>query len=200
MGISLGIEAAVEIAEAAEAAGDAVDALAAEGLEDASVETIEGLLDDGIEAGTEEGKKAAEEALKALEPGAGDSIDTVISKLCQALKKVAKIVAENTLINQVFKLAVDVIRSNASSQWDYYRADKLEDMIGILNTTSKTLITLSDWLSKNSNDKVTIKDYKLVLGDVVSKFLPKLGAVSCKINNVTCIPHNMRRIQYCVHE
>ena len=70
MGISLGIEAAVEIAEAAEAAGDAVEI--AGGLEDASVETIEGILDSGIDDASAEGAKAAQEALDALEPGAED--------------------------------------------------------------------------------------------------------------------------------
>ena len=188
MGISLGIEAAVEIAEAAEAAGDAVEI--AGGLEDASVETIESILDSGIDDASAEGAKAAQEALDALEPGAEDSLKTVLSKLSQALKKITKIALENVAINEIFKFAIDVIYSNQSSQWDAYMAEKLKILTEILSKTSKILITLTTWLSNNSSKEVTVKDkdkktYILVLSDIVSKFIPKLGAVSSII--ITCI-------------
>ena len=184
MGIVIGIEAAICIAEAVETAATAAAEVGAEvGAEigaEAGAEAAEGAISAGTDAGTEAGADAAEEAAGAVEEGSGDLLDSVVEKLGQAVRKVLKMAKEYSEIDLVFRVAKKILEDlNPGSQ----EAKKLEKLIVVLNKTTTVMTTLANWLNKNANKETQLGEYTVSLQGVVSKFLPKLGAVS--VNNCT---------------
>ncbi len=175
MGIALGVEAAVGIAEAAEAAGAAAEVgEAAAGAGEAISAGAEAGGEAGAEAGSEAGTAAAGEGATA----GSDAFASVISKLTQALAKVGKMVQEYMIIDSVFKTAEQILKLATSDPNAHVRAMKLQKLIQVLTGSSKLLTSLNQWLQKNIDKKAKVDDYVLSIQGILSKFLPKLGAVS----------------------
>ena len=183
MGIALGVEAAVGIAEAAEAAGAAAEVgEAAAGAGEAISAGAEAGGEAGAEAGSEAGTAATGEGgTAAAGEGAtagSDAFASVISKLTQALAKVGKMVQEYMIIDSVFKTAEQILKLATSDPNAHVRAMKLQKLIQVLTGSSKLLTSLNQWLQKNIDKKAKVDDYVLSIQGILSKFLPKLGAVS----------------------
>ena len=183
MGIVLGIEAAVGIAEAAEAAAAAAEVgEAAAGAGEAISAGAEAGGEAGAAAGSEAGTAATGEGgTAAAGEGAtagSDAFASVISKLTQALAKVGKMVEEYIIIDSVFKTAEQILKLAKSDPNAHARAKKLQKLIQVLTGSSNLLTSLNQWLQKNIDKKAKVDDYVLSIQGILSKFLPKLGAVS----------------------
>ncbi len=174
MGLVIGVEAAVGIAEAVEAGTTAAEVGAEVGTE-----ATEGAITAGTDAGTEAGTDAAGEASGAAEEG-GDALDAIVEKLGQAVQKVLKMAKEYVEIDAIFKAAKQIWDAiNPGSQ----EAKKLAKLIDVLNESATIMTTLANWLSANANKETNLGEYTVSLQGVVSQFLPKLGAVSYHSNN-----------------
>ncbi len=170
MGIFIGKEAEVGIAEGIEAGTATAEAgtVAAKAGADKSVITV------GADAGTEAGTDASGKVSEAVEEG-GDALDYVVEKLGQAVQIVLKMAKEYVEIDAVFKAAKEILDTiNPGSQ----EARKLAKLISVLNESATIMTTLANWLSENANKETNLGEYTVSLQGVVSQFLPKLGAVS----------------------
>ncbi len=182
MGIVIGIEAAICIAEAVETAATAAAEVGAEvGAEtgaEAGAEATEGAITAGVDAGAEAGAEAAEDAAEAVGEGAEeDLLDSVVEKLAQAVKKVVKMAKEYSEIDLVFKTAKKIYQ-DISPRGQDGTAQRLSKLIDVLNKSTHIMTKLANWLDKNANKEVKADGQLLPLQDIVKKFLPKLGAVS----------------------
>ena len=169
MGLVLGVEAAVGIAEAAEAgtvAGEAVATAADAG------EAIGTATEAGADAGTEAGGEAA----SGLGDG-GDALDAALKKLYTSLEKIEKMVVEYQAIDATFKAAKAILEKLTSDPAARARALKLGKLINVLNQSSNIMQELCKWLKTHSSDTTNISEYTVTVQGLLSKFLPKLGAV-----------------------
>lgn len=173
MGLVLGVEAAIGIAEAVEAgtaaaeAGEAITGAAEAG------EAIEA----GATAGGEAGAEAGGETSAAASEG-GEALSQVLSKLQQALQKINKMVTEFLLIDAGFKAAKAILEALTSDPAAQARARKLSKLINVLNESSSIMKNLSDWLNANAEDTTSINDITVTMQGILSKFLPHLASVS----------------------
>ena len=201
MGIVICIEAAVCIAEAVEvavsaAAEVAVDVAVEAGAE-AGAEAAEGAIEAGAEAGGEAGEESASEAAEAVEEGEGEEgegsekIERVVQKLKQAVKKVLKMAKEYMEMDSVFRVAKKILKAITADPAAQERARKLDVYIKVLNDSSTTIKNIADWLQKNSDDAVKLKSgFTVSIQGILSKFIPKLGAVSIIFNSQMLLSHN----------
>ncbi len=190
MGLVLCVEAVIAITEAVEVA-----TAAAEGGEAiaGAVEAGE-IIDAGATAGTEAGTEAGEGAISGVEEG-GEALEQVLSKLAQAAKKIAKLVDDYIIIDAVFKTAKDILKAITYDPAAHDRAIKLTKLIKVLTQSSDLMKTLSDWLTENASKDVKLDDYVVSLQGVLSKFIPKLGAVSllCGVAIYSCTANLARQ-------
>lgn len=170
MGIILGVEAAVGIAEAVGAAaeGSEVIASAAEAGEAISA---------AADAGGEAGAAAATDAAGAVESG-GEALASALETLSNALVKVNKMVEEFIVIDTVFKAAKKILEALLEDPTALVRARKLDKLVKVLNQAASLLKELVGWLQLHSPDTTNIQGMVVTLQGVLSKFIPKLGAVS----------------------
>ncbi len=167
----MGTEAAVGIAEAAEA-GTA----AAETGEAVTGATEAGeAISTGAEAGAEAGTNAGAAAAEASE---ADALSEALSKLTEAGQKIAKMVLEYMEIDAVFKAANAILMGPSKDPQAHARAIKLTKLIDILNKSGSILKKLSDWLTNNASKEVKVESYVVSLQGVLSKFTPQIGSVS----------------------
>ncbi len=175
MGIVLGVEAAVGIAEAVEAgtaAAETGEAIA--GAAEAG-EAISAGAEAGGEAGAEAGAEAGGEA--GAEAG-GEALQQALSKLAEYGQKIAKMVVDYIQIDAVFKSAKLILEQLSKDPKAHERAINLTKLINVLNATGTILKQLSDWLTNNASKEVKVKEYVVSLQGVLSKFIPHIGSVS----------------------
>lgn len=174
MGVVLGVEAAVGVAEAAEAAAGAAEAGEAIGSAAEAGEAIGSAAEAGEAAGAEAGDGAA----AAAESG-GDALQTALETLTKAVEKLGKMVADFVRIDLIFKAAKAILESFiASDPSARAKAEKLTKLIEVLNESSSLLNNLMDWLKVHAQDTTDLKNFTVTTRAVLSKFIPRLGAVS----------------------
>ena len=174
MGVVLGVEAAVGVAEAAEAAAGAAEAGEAIGSAAEAGEAIGSAAEAGEAAGAEAGDGAA----AAAESG-GDALQTALETLTKAVDKLAKMVVDFVRIDLIFKAAKAILESLiASDPSARAKAEKLTKLIEVLNESSSLLNNLTDWLKVHAQDTNDLKNFTVTTRAVLSKFIPRLGAVS----------------------
>ena len=170
MGVVLGVEAAVGVAEAAEAAAGAAEAGEAIGSAAEAGEAIGSAAEAGEAAGAEAGDGAA----AAAESG-GDALQT----LTKAVEKLGKMVVDFERINLIFKAANAILEPLiASDPSARAKVEKLTKLIEVLNESSSLLSNLTDWLNVHAHDTNDLKNFTVTTRAVLSKFIPRLGAVS----------------------
>ena len=202
MGIVLGTEAVVGIAEAAIAtaavAAEAAAETAADVATDAAAEAAaaakyaaeaEAVDEPAAEATAEEAaakaKAATEAAARAAQYGE-DALASALETLNKGLVKLSELVEEYIAIDAVFKAAKEILVALFSNPSAQARAKKLEKLIKVLNQSSKLLNDLTDWLRAHSKDTTDINDITVTIQGVLSKFMPQLGAVSANECLLVC--------------
>ena len=170
MGIVLGVEAAVGIAEAVEVAAESGEIIA-------DIAETEEAIDAGITAGSEAGAEAGGEAAAGVEAGA-TALEEVIAKFTEAIGKVTKMVGEYLAIDAAFRGAKVILSGSPSGSPESDRERKLGKLIDVLNNSADLMTRLSSFLEQNGTDTVHIKDYTVTLQGVLSKYVSKLGSVS----------------------
>lgn len=168
MGIVLGVEAAVGIAEAVEVAAESGEIIA-------DIAETEEAIDAGITAGSEAGAEAGGEAAAGVEAG---TLEEVIAKFTEAIAKVTKMVGEYLAIDAAFRAAKIILSGSPSGSPESDRERKLGKLIDVLNSSADLMTRLSSFLEQNGTDTVHIKDYTVTLQGVLSKYVSRLGSVS----------------------
>ena len=196
MGVVLATEAAIGIAEAVEAGSAAAEFV------DTAAETGSTVAGDaiatGTETGAEAGTEAGETASNAVDTGGEAIMDSVAEKLANAVQKVLQMAKEYVEIDAVFKVANAILKSLTTDPAAQARAKKLEKLIQVLGESSTLLKKTANWLHRNSQDTTTIDHITVTIQGTVSKFLPKLGAVSIADSCMIIIynyNHNHYRLQ-----
>ncbi|KAL9960705.1 hypothetical protein ACROYT_G034192 [Oculina patagonica] len=169
MGIILGVEAAVGIAEAAEGV-EAAEAITA-------ASDAEGAISSGSSVGEAAGSEAGDGAAGAVQSG-GDALASALQTLNEALAKLSKMVEEYIVIDTVFKTAKKILLALSSDPSARARAKKLEKLIKVLSQSSNLLTNLTEWLKVHSQDTTDINDITVTMQGVLSKFLPRLGSAA----------------------
>ncbi len=165
MGISLGVEAAEGIAEAAEMSIKT----AAENEDEIGTEAIEKAISTGVKAGAKAGTEAAGKASVAV----GDALKSILAQLIETIQKVQKIVNNLIIFDAILKGAKQILEL-----YNQGLASKLSALITILNNCTNIMMHLTNWLSANANKETQVDDITVTLQGIVSEFLPQLGAVS----------------------
>ncbi|XP_022100666.1 uncharacterized protein LOC110984616 [Acanthaster planci] len=173
MGIVLGVEAAVGVAEAVEAGAAAAEA----GEAVAGAAEAGEAISAGAEAGAEAGGEAGAEAGEAAASG-GKALSQIVERIGVAMEKLNKMITEYVAIDAVFKAARAILEAITSDPAAKARAEKLAKLIDVLTSCSSLMQDLYNWLKDHSNDTTTLQGIDVPLSGILSKFLPKIGAAS----------------------
>ncbi len=174
MGIVLGVEAVVGIVEAVEAVSAAAEAgeAIATGAEAGEV------IASGTEAGVEAGTEAGTEAGAAVAEG-GDALTTALENLASALQKVAKMVGEYIVIDQVFKAAKAILDAITTDPAAHVRAERMGILVSVLNQSITIIKNVNDWMQAHAKDTTVLAGIEIPVDQgVLAKFLAPLGSVS----------------------
>lgn len=180
IGLIIVVEAVVGTAEAAEAAAAATEA--GEAIA-SGVEAGEAIAT-GTEAGTEAGAEAGAEAGTAASEG-GESLAKALETLAAGLKKVAKMVGEYIIIDQVFKAAKTILKALTTDPAAQECARKLAALVDVLTQTINVMEKVNNWMQAHAKDTTKLQGIEVLVDQgVLAKFLSPLGAVSYRSGNI----------------